>query len=373
LWDKYRAEFPITENYTYLNHAAVGPLSTRVRERLDLAAELFMSKGCLCFEEVMDHAGRVRENASRMIECLPEEISFVKNTTSGVLLAAGSLKWDRGDNLVMPGFEFPANVYPWMSLRKKGVQVRMVRPEKGRVTAEALIGECDSRTRVVTVSLVQFSNGYRLDLRRLGNFCRDRGILLHVDAIQGMGAVNIKVKEANIDLLSAGGHKWLLSLGGAGLFYCRKPLIEEMEIPNPGWTGVEEFMDFLDYRFSYRPDGSRFEEGTLNAAGIMAMGASLERFLEIGMDRVEERILELTGYLADGLIARGCTITSPFGEGERSGIVSFTHPEKNTEVIYQDLIENNIIVSLREGAVRVSPHFYNNRNDIERIFMILDG
>ncbi|MFO7915985.1 MAG: aminotransferase class V-fold PLP-dependent enzyme [Candidatus Krumholzibacteriales bacterium] len=372
MWQEFRSEFPITEKYIYLNHAAVGPLSARIRDRVDRTVRLFMEEGGLCFETVKEEIEKVRENAAELIGASREEISFIANTTSGVLLAAGAVQWNSGDNVVLPSIEFPANVYPWMALKKKGVEIRMVPPAGGRVTSEALMENCDSRTRMVTVSLVQFSNGYRINLEELGNFCREQGILLHVDGIQGLGAVNTDLGKVKVDFLSAGGHKWLLSLGGAGIFYCRKELAEELEIPNPGWTGVQDFMNFLDYRFEYRRDGTRFEEGTLNAAGIAALGASLERFLEIGMNRVEERIRELTGTLARSLAERGYTIKSPLGEEERSGILSFTHPGHGPAGIYESLISNNIIVSLREGAVRVSPHFYNSIEEINRVIEILD-
>ncbi|MBD3178112.1 MAG: aminotransferase class V-fold PLP-dependent enzyme, partial [Candidatus Latescibacteria bacterium] len=314
----------------------------------------------------------VRKYAADMIGGSASEISFVTNTTSGVLLAAGAVDWEEGDNVVMPGIEFPANVYPWLALRKKGVEVRMVQPEGGRVTAGALMGECDSRTRLVTASMVQFGSGYRINLEEIGNFCRSKGILLHVDGIQGLGALDLDVRRARIDFLSAGGHKWLISMGGAGIFYCREELAGELEIPNPGWTGVCDFMDFLDYCFEYRQDGTRFEEGTLNAVGIMALGTSLERFLEIGMENVQERILSLTSELANSLRERGYHIISPFGESERSGIVSFTHPELEAGDIFEKLTSDGVIVSLRGGAIRVSPHFYNNMEDIKKLLATLE-
>lgn len=372
MWQKLRSEFPVTGKYIYLNHAAVGPLSTRIRDRVDRTVRMFMEEGGLCFETVREEIEEVRENAAAFIGASSEEISFVTNTTSGVLLAAGAVQWNSGDNVVIPSIEFPANVYPWMSLERKGVEIRMVPPAGGRVSAEAIMEKCDSRTRMVTVSMVQFSNGYRINLRALGDFCRENGILLHVDGIQGVGAVNIDLSRVRVDFLSAGGHKWLLSMGGAGIFYCRKGIAGQLEIPNPGWTGVSDFMNFLDYRLEYRDDGTRFEEGTLNAAGITALGASLERFMEIGMEKVEARISELTGTLARSLIERGYTIKSPFGDEERSGILSFTHPRHDPAGIYEKLISNNIIVSLREGAVRVSPHFYNSGEEINRVIEILD-
>src|SRR6056297_4253861 len=258
-WDKYRLEFPVTKTHIYFNNAAVSPLSTRVRNKVIFALDKSL-KGVLCAEELFAGIEAARKSAAKLIGASGKEIAFIKNTTQGVLLAAGSISWAKGDNIVIPSFEFPANVYPWIGLREMGVEVRMVAPKEGRVTAEMLIERCDEKTRLVTVSFVQFSNGYRADLVKLGNFCRENGIYLHVDAIQGLGALLLDVKKMKIDFLSAGGHKWLLATAGAGIFYCRHDLYNELKVPNPGWTNVVNHLDFLDYNFEFRDDASRFEE-----------------------------------------------------------------------------------------------------------------
>lgn len=370
-WGRYRAEFPVAKSYIYFNHAAVSPLSTRVLAAMNAVAGGFLEKGVLCEEEVFARVAAAREAAARLIGARSEEIAFVKNTTQGVLIAAQGIRWKRGDSLVMPAIEFPANVYPWLALERRGVRVILVPPRDGRITAEMLAGACTERTRCVTVSSVQFSNGYRIDLDALGRFCRERGIYLHVDAIQSLGMLACDVRASKIDFLSAGGHKWLLGPTGAGLFYCRKELLDEIDVWNPGWLGVKNARSYLEYDPTPLPDARRYEEGSLNLYGIAGLGASLERFLEIGTANVEERILGLTDLLEEGIRSRGYRIVSPRGKEERSGILCFLHPGEGTEALYTKLSAACVVASLRQGAIRLAPHFYNEGEEVERLLDLL--
>ena len=366
-WSRYRSEFPIARRYVYMNHAAVSPLSPRVIRAMSAVERAFLEKGVLCEEQVFPRVEEARRAAARLIHARSGEIAFTRNTTSGVLIAANGVRWRRGDNVVMPAIEFPANVYPWLALEKRGVRVRLVEPRDGRVTAEMLASACSARTRAVTASLVQFSNGYRIDAGALGRFCRERGIFFHVDAIQSLGALRCDVRALRIDMLSTGGHKWLLGPAGTGFFYCRRELIEELDIWNPGWLGVEDAWDFTNFAQRYRGDALRFEEGTRNLSGVSGLGASLERFLEIGAGRIERRILRLVGLLERGIRERGCRVTSPLGRGERSGIICFVHPRVESAKLCEKLLSKRVVVSLRQGAIRLSPHFYNTETEVERV------
>ncbi len=371
-WKSHRADFPAADDYTYFNSAGISPMSIRVKNAIDEVSDMFVRQGMLCEEAVFGRVEEIRDSAAGFIGASKEEIAFSRNTTHAILLAANSIRFKEGDNVVMPAIEFPANVYPWMALTERGVELRMVEPEDGKVTAEMLIDICNDRTRVVTASYAQFSTGQRIECSELGRYCREKGILLHIDAIQALGALKIDVKEDMIDLLSCGGHKWMAAAPGIGLFYCRKELIESLGIPNPGWTGVVSPREYLDYRFEYRKDAARYEEGSPNLQGIYAIGAAIDRFLEIGTDKVESRIMELTTMLAEGLEERGLEVTSPFADHERSGILCFVDPERDSEEIYQRLAGSKVVCSLREGAVRLSPHIYNNEKDIERFFTCLE-
>jgi selenocysteine lyase/cysteine desulfurase len=290
-----------------------------------------------------------------------------------VQIASGGIRWNEGDNVVMPSIEFPANVYPWMGLLRRGVELRMVEPDEGLVTVDMLADVCDASTKAVTVSWVQFSTGHRIDLDELGAFCRNKGIYLHVDAIQGLGALEIDVKRSKIDFLSAGGHKWMLALPGVGIFYCRKELYGEIDIWNPGWTGVVNPRDYLDYDFTYREEAERFEEGSPNLHGIFALGVSIDRILKLGPDTVESRILSLTGRLADGLRDRGFRLISPLGDGEKSGILCFNSETEKAQSIFERLQEAGVVCSLRENAVRLSPHMYNTEEECEHVLETAAG
>ncbi|UCF04458.1 MAG: aminotransferase class V-fold PLP-dependent enzyme [bacterium] len=370
-WQRYRTEFPVTERHIYFNNAAISPLSTRVCNAIQEVSEALARDGILCEKQIFGRMEEIRGMVATFVGADPDEIAFIKNTSQGINQVAGGIHWQSGDNVVMPGNEFPANVYPWMALARRGVELRMIPPDGNKVTASMLQRACNDRTRVVTVSHVQFSTGYRIDLKSLGLFCRERGIYLHVDGIQALGALQCDVRKLEIDFLSCGGHKWLCATPGLGFFYCRKELLDEIDVVNPGWTGVVNPMEFLSYDLSYRNEAARFEEGALNLHGIFALGASVERFLEIGMDRIEDRILSLTTLLERGLIERGYTLTSPRSEGEVSGIICFAHPGSDTEALQETLTDAGVISSLRNGTIRLSPHFYNNEAEVARVLEIL--
>jgi selenocysteine lyase/cysteine desulfurase len=372
VWSGVRREFSIPEGTIYFNHAAVSPLSQTARRSLDDLSGM-LGGGMLAEEEIFSRVAEVRSSAADLIGAGADEIAFVRNTTHGVITAAGGIRWNAGDNVVMPAIEFPANVYPWMGICHRGVELRMVEPQDGIVTSEMLADVCDSRTRAVTVSWVQFSTGHRIDIGELGDFCRNRDILFHVDAIQGLGALEINVDESKIDFLSAGGHKWMLALPGAGIFYCRRDLLEEIDIHNPGWTGVVNPRDYLDYEFTYRDDAQRFEEGSPNFHGIFALGVSLDRIHRIRSAEVEKRILSLTGVLAEGLEKNGIAVKSPLGDGQRSGIICFKSDKENSPAIYERLHRAGVVCGLREDSVRLSPHMYNTVEECECVIEAAAG
>ncbi len=372
IWKGVRDEFPVSSDTIYFNHAAISPLSVTSRTVLD-GLSAMLGGGAAAEDEVFGRVAEVRAAAAKLIGAGPDEIAFVKNTTHGVQIAAGGIRWEKGDNVVLPSIEFPANVYPWMGLWRRGVELRMVEPDEGLVTADMLTDVCDSRTRAVTVSQVQFSTGQRIDIGGLGDFCRNKGILLHVDGIQGMGALELDVRKSKIDFLSFGGHKWMMALPGVGIFYCRKELLDRIDVWNPGWTGVVNPRDFIDYDFTYRDSAERFEEGSPNLHGIFALGVSIDRILRLGTGTVEERIMSLTGVLVDGLVKRGFRIKSPLEEGQRSGILCFDHESEDAAVIFERLKAAGIICSLRENAVRLSPHMYNTEEECERVLETAAG
>ena len=238
-WDSVREQFPVTRNYNFQNHAAVAPISRRcaeaVRQYLKHAEENSYLRG-----DFYKHANRVRSQVAHLIKANSDEVTFTKNTSEGISFVANGLTWQTGDNVVTTNVEFPANMYPWLALRERGVEVRTVLEEDGRIPIERLIEAVDSRTRVVAVSSVQFASGFRTDLATLGEFCQSKGVLLCVDAIQSLGVFPIDVKGMNIDFLAADGHKWLCGPEGIGVFYVKKELQGHLRPTNIGWMSMKD-------------------------------------------------------------------------------------------------------------------------------------
>ena len=370
-WQEIRDEFPVTKNFAYLDHAAVAPLSARCADAMRAFIAESEERGYVDGAKWDRRVEDVRALAARLIAADASEIAFVKNTTEGLCHVASGLRWQEGDNVVITNVEFPANVYPWLNVEKRGVEVRRVKEVDGRIPFEAIETSVDSRTRVVSLSFVEFLSGFRNDLVRVGELCSKRGVLFAVDAIQGLGALRLNVREARIHFLSADGHKWLLSSEGAGIFFCDKHAIDRLDVSEAGWMAVVDRSNYMDYNFTLKRDATRFECGSLNTLGIYGLGGSLELLLEAGIDRVQDRVLALTDHLCAGLQAAKCDIFSSRAPGDKSGIVTFTPTRGDAESLHARLRDAGVICSLRNGMVRVSPHAYNTFEDIDRLVAAL--
>lgn len=363
----WRALFPISKHCAFFNHAAVAPLSGPAADAMRHYVEQTEGSAGLG-AGLYRRAEEVRRLAARLIHAEAREIAFVKNTTEGLGWVAAGLPWEAGDNVVTTGVEFPANVYPWMGLRSRGVELRMVPEDNGRIPAERLLAAVDERTRLVSVSAVQYASGFRLDLPAIGRFCRERGVLFCVDAIQALGVLPLDVREMGIDFLSADGHKWLCGPEGCGIFFCRHELLSRLEPAYAGWLCMRDALDFGNYRFEYVDTACKFDTGSYNLAGIHGLGASMEMLLEIGIDRIAAHVLMLTDRLAEAVLAKGYRLISSRTRGEASGIVSFASDRHDHEAIRQRLEnDHRIIIAVREGRLRVSPHFYNTVEEIDRL------
>lgn len=370
-WEALRVQFPVTRNYIYFNHAAIAPISQKVQEQVSSCMQKYCEYGIVCNREFLDIVEDTRRLAAQFINAHPSEIAFVKNTTQGLLLAANGIEWKRGDNVVIPEREFPANVFPWLALERRGVEVRFAPLINGTYTLDNIRRVVNERTRAISVSAVSFIDGFRCNLAEIGRFCKEREIFFVVDAIQALGAVDVDVKGCHIDLLSADSHKWLLGPQGIGIAYVSKNALDALTVSNMGWMSMTEESDHLRYDIRLRPCAARFEEGTLNIFGIVGLKAALEMLSGIGLPAIYDRILELTDSLVTGLTERGYEVRSSMKLSERSGIVSFTHVQLPVKDIYRKLYERNVVCALRDNAIRISPHFYNNGNDINRFLDIL--
>lgn len=370
-FEGYRSQFPITNTYTFMNHAAISaPPVTVTRAVQDLLHE-FSNQGISCYPKWMKRVEEVRGLASQLIKAAPEEIAFTGNTSEGLSTVAAGLQWRNGDSVLVPRPEFPANVYPWMNLERQGVNVHFFDREDGRFDMGKIETVLVPGTRLLSVSSVDFATGYHCDLEALGDYCREKGILLCVDAIQSLGVVPMDVKRYGIHFLAAGGHKWLLSTMGCGFLYVSGEADALLHPSRVGWKSVVEEEDFFRVHFDLKPDALRFESGSMNVAGIYALGAAMDLIMEVGVENIFRRITALNDALVLGLQDRNARIVTPLGPGERSGIVSFL-PSSDPKVLYDYLSQEHMAVSLRNDMIRLSPHFYNNMDDIHRFFEVLD-
>jgi selenocysteine lyase/cysteine desulfurase len=369
-WNDWRREFPITERLVHLNHAGVSPVSRRVAAAVtafiteattvDAAAQRRWSTRC----------EQVRAGFARLVGAQADEIAFVKNTSEGLSLVAAGLDWHPGDNVIAVDGEYPSNVYPWFGLRRYGVETRLVQPVRGKVHVDAVRRLVDDRTRVVAVSFVDWSTGARTNLASLGELCHARGIVFCVDGIQGVGGVQLDVESTGVDCLAVGGHKWLLAPEGLGCLFVSRRVADRIGSVLHGWKSVTDADTYLPYHFNPRPDAAKFEPGSPSVLSTYALGAAIDLLLEVGPARIERRLLDLTDRLSAGLRARGAEIISPWGDGERSGIVVFRLGEDPQHLCAQ-LIRRGFVVRVRSGGIRVAPHFYINEDEIDGLLAAL--
>jgi len=368
--DKIREQYPITRHYNFQNHAAIAPMSAPAAEAM-IGYAREMSEAAYLRGKYYRVADRVRDAVAKLINADPCEITFVKNTCEGVNYIANGVQWLKRDNVVTTSMEFPANLYPWMVLEQRGVNLIRVEEEDGRIPFDRLAAAINPRTRLVTISAVQWSNGVRMDLTRLGELCREKGVLLFVDAIQALGVHPIDVREMNIDFLSAGGHKWLTAPEGSGLFYCKRELCEHIKPPAIGYMCMKEPFKHDVQKFDSRDlheDARRFDSGVYNLAGICALGASIDMLLETGISEVQVRVKQLTDVLVEGVRSKGWQVHSPRTASEWSGIVSFSSQKHDMGEIRKHLREEfKIVIAKRLGRLRASPHYYNSAEEVRQL------
>jgi selenocysteine lyase/cysteine desulfurase len=360
-------EFPVTRECVYLNHAGVGPLSRRAAERMAMLAATVSRSGDRLWADRMEEVERVRGLAARMLGAREaREVAFVENTSTALSLVAEGLDWKPGDNVVGAALEFPSNVYPWMSLAARGVEYRRAEERDGRIDPGELFALIDSRTRMVALSWVQYASGFRSDLERIGRACRELGILFVVDVIQGLGALGLDVEADFVDVAAASAHKWLLGPEGIALLYVSDRVVERLRPLRSGWRSVRDPFQWTDFDLTWGDGAKRFESGTLNVYGILALGGSLEVLLEIGAGEIEPRVLALANLAARGLANLDFKVVSSRHRQETSGIVTAVPSGRTADELVKRLNERGVVVAARAGRLRIAPHFYNTADEIER-------
>jgi selenocysteine lyase/cysteine desulfurase len=365
---KIREQFPVTRRYAYLNHAAVAALPRPVHEAMSdyLSERSYQGSEALCEWEA--HLESIRRLTADFVGAHPDEITFTSSVSHGLNIVAAGLDWLPGDNLICAETEFPANIYPWTNLQRRGVEVRFVQSRANRLVVEDFAALMDDRTRLLAVSLVEFGTGYRNDMDALAEICHQRGVYLCMDGIQGLGALSFNVRQTPVHFLATQAAKWMLGPVGIGFLYIRRDLLSHLEPVMAGWRSVVDRDDYYCYESPLRASGERFEPGSLSFSGLIGMEAAIKFLLASGLQTIEARILDLTDSLIAGLQSRGCTITTPIAHRrERSGIVCFRHPSVAPATLAEHLRAAGVIVSLRGDIIRVSPHFYNSDEDLGRL------
>jgi selenocysteine lyase/cysteine desulfurase len=369
------SEFPWTADTVYLNNAAIGPIPERTRRILDAFNAKRTAPHLLPDRDLFAALQAARDAAARLVNADTGEIALATNTSFGLHLAARALELRRGDRVIVSDREFPANVYPWLMLRKLGVEVELApcTPE-GWPDEDFLLGALrDPRVRVLAISFVQFSNGYRADLKKLSAATRANGTYLVVDGIQGVGNSVLDVRETPVDILACGGQKWLLSPWGSGFVYVRKELIASLEPAITGWMafeGTDDFSRLTEYNPTFRADARRFEMITLPFQEFYGFTQSVELLLEIGIPEIAEVTRSLHEPILKWADARGVRVASPRDDRHRSAIVCIA-PEKAVEAFHA-IKRASVVCSLREGAIRLSPHFYNTVGEMEKVVEVLE-
>lgn len=362
---------PVSERWAYFDHAAVAPLSAPAHAAIMAWADDAARHGDTTWNGWSELVERTRRTAAAMLGALPEEIALVPNTTAGINLVAEGYPWQAGDNVVVPASEFPSNLYPWLNLKQKHVEVRLVPADDGCLDLNRLGAACDARTRIVALSWVGYAAGWRIDVAAAADMAHAHGALLFLDGIQGLGAFPLNVTQTGVDFVAADGHKWMLGPEGAGLFFLRQEHLDRLLPCGIGWHSVVHAGQFGNAELALRPTAARYEGGTWNTGGFVGLGASLELLADAGVERIAGRILDLTDEICRRLGEMGAVVASRRHADHKSGIVAFELPGRNPQAVRHNCLRNRVALACRGGKLRASPHAYNDHSDIDRLICAL--
>jgi cysteine desulfurase/selenocysteine lyase len=367
-----RAAMPITRQWAYFDHAAVAPVSQPAVLALRQWLEEASCAGDTAWPRWAQGLAAARQSAACLIGAHEDEIALIPNTTTGINLVAEGMDWQPGDNVVILADEFPSNAYPWINLAQQGVETRRLATDWGVVDMCQLADLCDQRTRIVSVSWIAFASGCQRDLAAIRQLTHDHGAMLFVDAIQGIGAFPLDVQQMKIDFLAADGHKWQLGPEGAGLAYIRREHLNKLRPHGVGWHSVVHASDFSHIELKLKESAARFEGGSHNMAGFIAWGASLDLLIQLGIENITAAILDFTDQACAALQQVGAEILSPRDPEKKSGIVTFDLPGRDAMSLRKQCLDQGVVLSCRGGHLRISPHAYNNEEDLQRLLAALE-
>jgi cysteine desulfurase/selenocysteine lyase len=369
-----RNEFPVTRDKIFLAHAGVCPLPRRVAAAISECAQAATLGDQEAF--VIHRLADARQLGARLLHCQPEEIALVGPTSLGLSFVATGLKLRKGDNILIYHDDYPSNVYPWMALAERGIEVRLLNTRGlGIIRPRDVMGQVDENTRLVALASCHFISGYRLDYPTIGKFLRERGILFCLDAIQTLGAFPTTVEH--VDFLAADSHKWLLGPCGAGLLYVRRELQEKLNPPVYGWHNVQNPNFVAQEQITFCPGAVKYEAGTHNLLGLAGLVAAMELVLEIGVENIAAELLRKRARLVPALLAKGFTVLNAEAKPENAGgIIAFHCPGQDPAALHKKLADAGVVTSLRadrqgQNHLRLSPHFYNTDAELERLLELL--
>jgi selenocysteine lyase/cysteine desulfurase len=370
-----RHEFPVAQDKIFLAHGGDCPLPRRVAEAVAKYARQATTgdQEKFVYPAILSDG---RKLAAQLLQCQPEEVAFVGPTSLALSFIASGLKFRRGENILIYFEDYPSNVYPWMALAEQGVQVRLMNTRGlGLIRPKDVIGQVDENTRLVALASCHFISGYRLDFQAIGSFLQQRNILFCLDAIQTLGAFPMAAER--VDLMAADAHKWLLGPCGAGLMYVRRPIQERLNPPIYGWHNVRSPDFVAQEQIVFRAGAHKYEAGTHNLLGVVGLVAAMELLLELGVENIARELLRKRAWLVLALQAKGYTVLHADAPPENSsGITSFYQPGKDLTALHQKLLDAGIITSLRvdragQKYIRLSPHFYNTDEELQRLLALL--
>jgi cysteine desulfurase / selenocysteine lyase len=374
---RLRAQMPVSQEFSYLDHAAVAPIPQTAADDICQYALQATREGDTRWLDWSAKAQQTRQLAAELVGAKLTEIALVANTTQGITIVAEGVRWRDGDNLVVPENEFPSNLLPWKMLARRGVEVRLAKVSpRGEITAQTLAPYIDQRTKLVTLSWIGFSSGYRAQLDSISELVHNYDCKLFVDAIQGLGAFPLDVASLGIDFLAADGHKWMLGPEGAGLLYVNSNCLDDLDPVGVGWNSLASG-GFDPKSSELKKSAARFEGGSSNMAGVIGLRASLKLLLELGCNQphgeFQATILQNVGQLQELLLCNDFDVYLPETEANRSGILGVRWPEADAEGesaylrARKHLLSRKVVVSVRAGKLRVATHAYNNLDDHQRL------
>ena len=373
-----REQFPVTKRWAWFNHATFGPPPVayleKVRDFTQKMAEAELPDGYGLWGDMVDE---VRTAAARFVGCEADDVAFLKSTAEGFGVVALGLDWKPGDEVIAYNQAFPADVYPWMNLGERGVTLKLVE-DRGRQRHEAadVAALLTPRTRLVCLELVNFNSGFRAPIEEIAELCRRQGAWLLVDATQAAGALRIDMRELGCDILVAHAYKFMMSGWGTAICAYAPHTRERLGVPEPGWKSLRDVKNrasLVDYKLDWASEARRWEPSIPDIVGIMGLGAVMGLMTSLGTRRIEERVLDYAEEVTGALEDRGWSVVSSRRPGERSGILSLRREGVDMPGLAAELRSRDVACAVREGRLRVSVHFYNDRSDLDRLLDCLPG